>query len=83
MSRTTEQEIDEIKLALEGLEDTHPDYMPPELKEIQTRVLAVHAHLENTLETRILLQLKKEVPNLDDKTRHAIAWSIRPVLESL
>lgn len=83
MSKTTDQEIVEIEQALKDLEDRHPDYIPPELKEIQTRVLVVHAHLENALETRILLQLKKDVPNLDDKSRHAIAWSIRPVLESL
>ncbi len=83
MTKTTDQEIAEIKLALEGLEDPHPDYMPPELKELLTRVLVAHAHMENALETRILLQLKNDVPNLDDETRHAIAYSIRPVLESL
>lgn len=60
-------EIEQIKQALQDLEDTHPDYTPPELKELQSRVLAVHAHIENALETRILLQIKKSLPSVRDE----------------
>jgi hypothetical protein len=55
-----DQEIAEIENILDERESTHPDYLPPELKELQARVLTVHAHIETTLENRIIVQINAE-----------------------
>lgn len=55
-----DQEIGDLKNALDSIEDTHPDFMGKDLKDLQARVLSVHAHLEAVLETIILFQVMKE-----------------------
>lgn len=52
-----DQEIEQLKSELSELEDIHPDYIFPEIKELQTLVLACHAHLENALENRIRMEV--------------------------
>lgn len=55
-----DQEIRNLKYKLDSIEDTHPDYIGKDLKDLQTRALSVHAHLEAVLETIILSQVMKE-----------------------
>lgn len=59
-----DKEIESLKIELDSVEDTHPDYMNENLKELQTRVLAVHAHLESVLESIIWQQIMKEEDEL-------------------
>ncbi len=52
-----DEEISNLKLRLSELEDIHPDYTSLELKDLQTKTLTTHAHLENALDNRIRLKI--------------------------
>lgn len=80
---TIDKEIEQLEESLDSLEDTHPDYIPPELKTLQARVLAGHAHLENGLETRIYLQIKRSLSEVSDDAWENAVGVIRPLLEAL
>ena len=80
---TIEQEIENIKTELNTSEDTDPDYIGPELKEIQNYVLARHASAEKDMDTLILLQIKEKVGQLEKKVWYSLLEKLRPLLESL
>lgn len=74
---------DEIKALLSSIKsrkDTHPDYISDELESLQATILASHARLENALETRIVMELKRVVDIVDDETRFKIAGFIKQLL---
>jgi len=59
-SKTTiGEEIKQLSKALETLEDIHPDYIPLELRDLQAKVIATHAHLETAIEICILYEIGK------------------------
>ena len=60
-----DQEIKNLKQFLDDSEVTHPDYIPPELKEIQSYVLATHARLEKGMEDLILSQVQEKLEQMD------------------
>ncbi len=77
---------DEIKQLMESIgrrKDTHPDYMPDKLEQLQALVLASHARMENALETRIYLQIRKKVKPLDQSTWLSVRDAIRPLIEPM
>jgi hypothetical protein len=63
---TIEQEIEELKIELNQREDTHPDYLPIEVRELQNYVIAVHSHLEESLKNRFLAWSKKNLQKAGD-----------------
>jgi len=71
---TIDKEIENLKNELDARDDTHPDYLLPELKDLQTRTLAMHAHLEASLELIILSRIAKEI-NEEDFSRALITRS--------
>lgn len=57
-------EIKQLKERLGSIEDTSPDYLPLELKELQNLVLSTHARMEASLDGRIYVKIKNEIdPN--------------------
>lgn len=85
MSRkvSVDEEIEQLEQSLISQENIHPDYTPPELKKLQGVVLAVHAHLENALGTRILLQIRKAVGVTSEESWNQIVSTIKPMLENI
>lgn len=77
------QEIAELKNYLSVTEDTHPDYIPSSVKELQSLVLVTHAHLEVALETRILLQIKRKLDDISDYYWERLLILLSPLLNSL
>lgn len=78
-----DEEIEQLKKSLDSLEDTHPDYISSRLKELQTKVLAAHAHLENALETRIYMQLKRSLAPIVDEHWFKAISIVEPMLNAL
>lgn len=76
----TDEEVKKILQRIKSRKDTHPDYISDELESLQATVLASHARLENALETRIILQLRKNVGTIDDAVRYKIVAFIRQLL---
>lgn len=74
------EEIKNLLQSIKSRKDTHPDYISDELEALQATVLASHARLENALETRIILQLRKSVGTMDDAVRYKIAAFIKQLL---
>lgn len=74
------QEIKELLHNIKSRKDTHPDYISDDLELLQATVLASHARLENALETRIILQLRKGLGTIDDAVRYKIAGFIKQLL---
>lgn len=77
------EEIKALAESLDTQEDTHPDYISSELKNLQAKVLSVHAHLENALETRIFLRIKKDISPASDETWRKITSALRLLVEAL
>lgn len=86
MSRIDE-EIESLKTSLEIAEDIHPDYAPPELKDLQTTALAHHAQFERSIEVRIIIEVKKLLPPAKSGMEHVqgarVLNSIRPLLDRI
>lgn len=75
-----DEEIKNLLQSIKSRKDTHPDYISDELESLQATVLASHARLENALETRIIIQLRKSIGIIDDDTRYKIAAFIKQLL---
>lgn len=77
--------IKRLEAMLDQQEDTHPDYIPPEVKKLQTRVFVAHAHIEVALETRILLEVKGGglVNNWSDEEMSRVVNKVQPLLDSV
>lgn len=54
-----DNEINLLNETLGELEDIHPDYISPELRDLQAKVLATHVHLETAIEIRILYEIER------------------------
>ncbi len=74
------QEIKQLLYSIKSRKDTHPDYISDDLESLQATVLAAHSRLENALETRIILQLRKSLGTIDDSDRYKIAAFIKQLL---
>lgn len=48
--------------------DIHPDYVDDEVERLQATVLASHARLERSLETRMIIYLKSNLPEISTKS---------------
>lgn len=75
-----DEEIKNLLQSIKSRKDTHSDYISDELESLQATVLASHARLENALETRIIIQLRKSIGTIDDDTRYKIAAFIKQLL---
>ncbi len=69
---TIDKEIENLKDKLDARDDTHPDYLPPELKDLQARALAMHAYLEASLEIIILSRIAKDIDEEDFRRAQTI-----------
>jgi len=80
---TIDKEIENLKNELDIRDDTHPDYLPPELKDLQARVLAAHAYLESTLELIISSRIAKEINEEDLRRAQIVSIPITIIPRSL
>jgi len=79
-----DEKIEEILQRLDNRESTHQDYLSPELKRIQARVLATHAHLEASLENRIFIQVARDEQKLNpQRSWQNISTSVATVVSYL
>ena len=76
-----DEEIENLKACLNTLEIIHPDYISPELKEIQGYVLATHARLEKGMENLILSQIKEKLRRIDKDKWYAVLRIINPLFD--
>ena len=77
--RDINKEIEEIKDFLNEREDIDPDYISPELKNIQSYVLLSHARLERGMDYMILWEIRKNLKKINKDSW----YKTRKIVDSL
>ncbi|MCL4363744.1 hypothetical protein M1328_00730 [Patescibacteria group bacterium] len=76
-----EDEINKLIESIDRNKDTHPDYMSKQLEKFQALVLASHARIENAIETRIYIQVKKLIKPPNQNIWLRIRDTLRPLIK--
>lgn len=79
---TIDEEIEQHKQTLLSRESTHPDYLPPEILELQNRVIITHARLGISMGNVVLLKLKETLAPLDEEKWKQVLFVVAPLLDN-
>jgi len=77
-----DEEIKKLYQSLDIADDTHPDYLPKELRELQYKVLSHHSHFEASLEILIIKNIESRIDCKSDK-KMALSFELIPLLSRL
>jgi hypothetical protein len=78
-----DEEIEKLQQDLKILKDTHPAYIPSEIKKLQGIVIAAHSHLDSFMGTLMIVKLKKVLNLSDVQVWRNSLLIISPMLDNL